>query len=267
MSKASRDEWNRLSFVAGCSTADAVRAPSVSWSCRTTSKSTLTASATLSFFPSVGDQLGLAIERKRIEIELKTNEMQLTAAQQIAHIGNWEWDVVKKNLRWSDELFRIFGLQPRELWPPVAEFFAQVHPEDVKLVKRAIKKALRHGVVPSFNFRIVRTDQAVRVLQMTGEVGADETGRLTRLWGTTQDITERMQGENALRQSEEKYRDLFENANDIIYTHDLSGNYTSVNKACERIVGYTKQEALGMNLAQVIAPEYLEEAAQSARKT
>ena len=50
------------------------------------------------FLSSVGDQLGLAIERKRIDIELKTNEMQLTAAQQIAHIGNWEWDVVKKKL-------------------------------------------------------------------------------------------------------------------------------------------------------------------------
>ena len=108
------------------------------------------------FLTSVGDQLGLAIERKRIEIELRTNEMQLTGAQQIAHIGNWEWDVVKKNLHWSKELFRIFGLKPRDFGPSVAEFFAQVYPEDVKLVERAIKKALRYGVVPSFNFRIVR---------------------------------------------------------------------------------------------------------------
>ena len=188
------------------------------------------------------------------------------AAQQIAHIGNWEWDVIKKNLRWSEELFRIFGLQPRDFGPTVAEFFAHVHPEDVKLVQRAIKKALKHGVVPSFNFRIVRTDQAVRVLQMTGEVGADETGRLTRLWGTIQDITERMQVENALRQSEEKYRELIENANDIIYTVDLAGGFTSMNRAGERITGYTREEALQMNIADVIRPDDAERVRQRIAK-
>lgn len=209
----------------------------------------------LEFLSAVGDQLGLAIERKRIELELKANEMQLTAAQQIAHIGSWEWDVIKKKLRWSEELFRMFGLQPRDFGPTVAEFFAHVHSKDVKLVQGAIKQALRHGVVPSFNFRIVCADQTVRVLQMNGEVGADETGRFTRLWGTIQDITERMQVENALRQSEDKYRELIENANDIIYTIDLAGRFTSMNRAGERMTGYTHEEALRMNIANVIRPE------------
>jgi PAS domain S-box-containing protein len=149
----------------------------------------------LELLSTVGDQIALAIERQRAEIELKTNGMQLNAAQQISHIGSWAWDVVKKNLRWSEELFRIFGLQPRDSGPTVAEFFAHVHPEDVRLVQRAIKEALRNGVVPSFNFRIVRPDQSVRVLHMNGEVGANESGRLTRLWGTIQDITERNRAE------------------------------------------------------------------------
>jgi PAS domain S-box-containing protein len=114
------------------------------------------------------------------------------------------------------------------------------------------------------------TEKALRKAQRELEKRVRErTSELTTAnTSLTEQVSERTRVEAALRRGEERYRDLFENAHDIIYTHDLSGNYTSVNKACERIVGYTKQEALGMNLAQVVAPQYLEEARQSlARKT
>jgi PAS domain S-box-containing protein len=76
------------------------------------------------------------------------------------------------------------------------------------------------------------------------------------------EINERKGMELALRQSEESHRNLFENANDIVYTHDLAGNYTSVNRICEKVTGYTAVESLQLNVRQVIAPEFIEFATQ-----
>ncbi len=85
----------------------------------------------------------------------------------------------------------------------------------------------------------------------------DDSDQITGVIGVATDITENRKAQKALEENEERYRELFENANDIIYTHDLAGNFTSLNRAGEKITGYTRQEAATMNIADVLAPEYL----------
>ena len=99
--------------------------------------------------------------------------------------------------------------------------------------------------------REVRAELERRVEQRTAQLAAANEVLI-------QEIQERKQIETALRESEERYRDIFEHANDIIYTHDLDGNYSSVNRANEAITGYTVEESLKLNALEVVAPEYRE---------
>jgi PAS domain S-box-containing protein len=85
----------------------------------------------------------------------------------------------------------------------------------------------------------------------------DEHEKVLGVIGVATDITENRRAEVSIRENEERYRELFENANDIIYTHDLQGNFTSLNRSGERITGYTREEVATMNVSDVIAPEYL----------
>ena len=144
----------------------------------------------LEFLSAVGDQLGLAIERKQIELELKANEMLLTEAQQIANLGSWEWDVQANKVSWSEELYRIYGLQAQEFDASYEASLTCVHPDDRKLVESTIEQTLRDKLHPNLVYRIIRPDGTVRVLQANGRVTGDDTGRTVKMVGTVMDITE-----------------------------------------------------------------------------
>jgi PAS domain S-box-containing protein len=94
----------------------------------------------------------------------------------------------------------------------------------------------------------------------TRKIPVLQNGTVVRIVTVLHDITERRKMEQALRESERRYRDLFENANDIIYTHDLEGNFTSINRAAQRITGYGSKEALRMNISQILVPKCIQTA-------
>ena len=140
-----------------------------------------------------------------IEAELRK---QLAAAQSITHIGSWEWTVATGAVTWSDELYRIYGLEPQSV-PITLEFFlSRIHPNERDRIGREIQSVLRHPGRFAYRELIVRPDGSVRVLDTIGEAIADEHGATARLVGTCCDVTEAVAREARIR----FYADVFEHA-------------------------------------------------------
>jgi PAS domain S-box-containing protein len=126
-------------------------------------------------------------ERRATEAALRDRDRQLREAQQIAHVGSWEWNILTGKVVWSDEEHRLFGL-PYDATPTVRSFFDRVHPEDRPGVSRPIRRALVRGPC-DFVHRIVLPDGTIRYLHQLGQVTFDERRKPVRMVGTTQDIT------------------------------------------------------------------------------
>ncbi|OQZ00841.1 MAG: hypothetical protein B6D35_05005 [Candidatus Brocadia sp. UTAMX2] len=151
-----------------------------------------------------------AIERELIEVEerrrrrlaeaaLRKNEASLANAQRIAHLGNWEWDIGKNEVRWSDEVYRIFGLAPSACSTTYEAFLDFVHPADREFVRQSVRDALYEEKPYRIDYRIVLPGGFERVVQAQAEVVFDDTGRAIQMNGVVQDITERKQLERELR--------------------------------------------------------------------
>jgi len=167
----------------------------------------------------------------------------------------------------SDHVEAMLGYSIEE-WLGTPNFWLSiVHEEDKERAGREAVARFKSARGGTSEFRWVARDGRVLWVEARSTVITDEHGKPMGMRGVTMDITDRKRAEEALKESEQRYRDLVENAHDIIYTHDLKGDVTSVNAAVEQITGYTREEALRMNVAQTIAPEHLELARQSvARK-
>ncbi|MEP7338750.1 MAG: response regulator, partial [Acidobacteriota bacterium] len=138
-------------------------------------------------------------ERKLIEAKLKESELQLVEAQYITQLGSWTWDIPTNTTSWSKALYYIYGVGPEDLPATIEGYLSVVHPADREIVFGLIKEALRTFQGCSFEHRIIRPDKTVRVHHLTLKVTLDGNGRPVQMFGTAQDITERVQLEEALK--------------------------------------------------------------------
>jgi PAS domain S-box-containing protein len=162
--------------------------------------------------------------KKRAEEELQQQRRHLVDAQRLAHLGSWYWDVGTGEVKWSDELFRIFGYEPGGIAVTYDRFLASLHPDDQASVLAAFNDA-HPGTRPyDMEFRILRPNGEVRFIHACGDVHRDATGHPLSMAGTVLDITEPKHIEAALRASEERLALAVEGSTDILWdAHRLLG--------------------------------------------
>lgn len=134
-------------------------------------------------------------------------EHQLATAQQITHIGSWEWALESGAVRWSDELYRIYGLEPQSVEITLTVFLSKLHPDDRERVQANVQRAMQKGGRFSYVERIIRPNGETRYLDTVGEVVRDGTGRALGLIGTCRDVTEERERDETLR----LYADIVQN--------------------------------------------------------
>jgi two-component system sensor histidine kinase UhpB len=138
-------------------------------------------------------------ERKRTEQELLEQRALLSQAQGLAGLGCWEWDPTSGRVSWSEELYRIYGVEPRGFQPSLEAYLEHVHPEDRQRTGAAVARALADGQGFTHEERIRRADGAERTLRTHGEALRDESGRVVKLVGACLDITESRAYQRALQ--------------------------------------------------------------------
>ena len=138
-------------------------------------------------------------ERKRSEARLRHREAILVDAQGVAHMGTWEWDLSQPHATWSDELYRIYGLTPDAYVPSYEGYLRMVHPDDRARVMEVTERAVKEHVPYSHDERIFRPDGSMRYLHTWAHPVVDGEGRLVRLVGVCQDVTEQRHAEGTRR--------------------------------------------------------------------
>ncbi len=185
-------------------------------------------------------------ERKRAEEALRRSEAYLAEAQRLTHTGSWATDAVPEPLYWSEELFRLYGLNSQDGLPTHGQAVQRVHPEDRDQYVQAFHRVIHQKVDSEVEFRTVLPDGTVKHLHGIGHPVLNANGEVVEVVGTTADITERKRAEEALHESETRFRTFVDHAGDALFVQDLEQRtIVDVNRqACESL-GYTRQELIG----------------------
>lgn len=182
-------------------------------------------------------------------------ETLLADAQQISHIGSWEWNVETNSVTWSDELFRIYGYEPGEIDINFKQFMEWVHPEDKITVNDIVMNSVGTRAPFSYYARVIKKDKSVVIIHARGKVITDENNVVVKLNGIAQDVTEQREKEETLQGQNEELQKINHELDKFVYSvsHDLRAPLLSMQGIVSITAEETNEEMTGEHMQMLKA--------------
>jgi PAS domain S-box-containing protein len=212
-----------------------------------------------------GDNLGVIAsditERKQADEALHANNERLHLALDSANSGAWEWNLLTNKNIWSDELWKLYGLEPHSCVPSYESWRQTIHPDDRENVEKKVQEAAREGNELNVEWRVMDRNGSVRWLLSRGRPLRDAHGKINNFIGIVLDISERKRADEALRKSEEQFKTLFMSMSEGFYIseviYDDNGNpcdyrFVEVNPKFEQIVGLNRDQIIGKRYRELV---------------
>ncbi|RIW14979.1 PAS domain S-box protein [Algoriphagus lacus] len=187
----------------------------------------------------------------------ETKEL-LRKIEALANIGHWEVDLVTGKNTWSDQFYRILGLNPAITTGTTELGLSTIHPEDRERATASYQKSFETGSPYKVEKRIIRPSGEIRHVISEGIVELGPEGRPVRLFGVFKDITEEKLKEEALQQSINEIENLFHTTQDLILITDLDGKFKKVSQSSQQVLGYPANEMLGKSIFDFVYSADLE---------
>jgi PAS domain S-box-containing protein len=191
--------------------------------------------------------------RKKAEEKLLKSEERLKLTLDATNDGIWDWDIPTGNAFFSPRWYTMLGYEPDEMPAAYDTWRELIHPDDIGPAEEYINENIVSGKEGyQLEFRMRTKSGDYRWIYARGNVvQRDGDGNPVRMVGTHTDITERKNAEIALRESEDKFRTLVERASQMLFLHDLDGNIIDVNRKGIKTTGYSRDELLALNVADI----------------
>ncbi len=197
---------------------------------------------------------------EQLRIAAEKHRTGLSDVEALARVGRWEWNLSVDYVDASDEIYRIFGLEPGSVRFSLSRFLEVVHTDDRDTLRDAIEGALRGTELYDERFRVIRPDGGQRWVHSRGRVEFNPDGVATRMIGTVQDVTEQVFAEVDLRHREARFRGLFEQAAvGVAEIESASGRFVRINRKYCDIIGRSPKEIIGRTFQEITHPEDLQE--------
>ncbi len=209
---------------------------------------------------TLGDiQMSIAVviditEKKAAQAELERSQNRLKDAQRLAKMGNWEFDITTKEIFWSPETFNILGFDPKKGNPSFSKYISVIHPDDKEKLKEAVNTTIQTRKPYELEIRKIKPDGTIIHTIARGQAH-HKNGKTIKIYGTVQDISLLKKKEIEIRETNERYRDLFENMYDSLLIINKDGTFKNANKAACKLLGYTEEELKQIRIPDIVHPD------------